>query len=207
MLVSKNTHRIDKITQKKPQLSSLERVIRKNKRIGMSRQMLQPASRVAPFLVQELSDVVTKQKAHMHIAAKKKGKSEEHEEIVREKKPTHSFGYRFNGTTRESYALPVAEPINTYELFYGGDKKRQIISSHYEQGKNSTPEKENDFIVLNPEQANNTIQRIIYGVLFGALSDISIEERERFSAWRQFNKHLRRLYEGGHYFSSITKSV
>ena len=55
--------------------------------------------------------------------------------------------------------------------------------------------------------AQQKIQKIIYAKLLGSLGDISVEDREMFTHWRKFNKTLRRLYEGGHYDTSITKTV
>ena len=108
---------------------------------------------------------------------------------------------------REAYALPRYESANIYNLHYGKDSAKPV-SHAYEEGKNSTPEKEDDSKAMNPAQASETVQRIIYGVLFGSRSDISAEERERFANWRQFNKALRRFYEGeAHYFSSTTKAI
>src|SRR3989344_571870 len=189
-----------RVIQKK-QLSTLERVIKRNRQ---SILLQQPISRVAPMLLKELSDVV---KQHKHIAAKKKVKNEE-PETPTIKKQASSLGYKFKGTIRETYVLPVYESLNTYELYYGKESRKHGQVHSYEEGKNSTPDKEDDAHTLNPEQASNTIQRIIYGVLFGARADISVEERERFANWRQFNKHLRRMYEGeAHYFSSTTKAI
>src|SRR3989344_2954007 len=192
---------MQKRTVRKKRLSTLERVIQRNRQ---SILLQQPISRVAPILLKELSDVV---KQHKQNAAKKKAKNEEPDTPIL-KKQAPSLGYQFKGTIRETYALPVYESVNTYELYYGKGNKKHIQANSYEEGKNSTPDKEEDAHTLNPEQASNTIQRIIYGVLFGSRADISVEERERFANWRQFHKHLRRMYEGeAHYFSSTTKAI
>lgn len=104
---------------------------------------------------------------------------------------------------------PVYTSVDIYELHYSCVAQKRISKEADADDQSSTP------IVIpsrpleeeNPEKMNQTIQHIINAKLFGTLSDISADEKEKFKNWREFNKHLRRLYEGAHYFTSITKFI
>ena len=100
--------------------------------------------------------------------------------------------------------------VNVYELHYGSVATARISKEEENESQSDTTtatKQEQQIEEESPERMNQTIQHIINAKLFGALSDISADEKERFRNWREFNKHLRRLYEGAHYFSSITKFV
>ncbi|HLC74472.1 MAG TPA: hypothetical protein VJH88_01300 [Candidatus Nanoarchaeia archaeon] len=195
----------------------LEHIVAKKPRSKRKRRFI-------PKLSHELTDVlmaeITRQSDLLRIvvnASRLKsgvaGRSlKTHSDKTEKKIPILSSGYKSRFTQKYIPLETFYKNANVYELHYGAydtiaKKSVAVVTDNYVEGKNKSIEQEDDATALNPEQANNTIQRIIYAKLFGALSDIGIEDRERFTQWRQFNKHLRRLYEGGHYDSSITKGI
>ena len=102
---------------------------------------------------------------------------------------------------------------NTYELHYGSETQRTFTtfakqeSYDTETHHKTHQENETEKGVLTAMDAQSKIQKIIYSKLLGSLGDISVEDREMFAHWRKFNKTLRRMYEGGFYDSSVTKTV
>jgi type II secretory ATPase GspE/PulE/Tfp pilus assembly ATPase PilB-like protein len=98
--------------------------------------------------------------------------------------------------------------VDVYELHYGDTPNQNRAQQDEEEieKKRSTNHKMEVKEESN-EKMKNTIQRIIYAKLTGGLSDVSIEDRERFKNWRQFHKYLRRMHEGAFYASSVTKSI
>ena len=132
-----------------------------------------------------------------------------------EKPPTKQrfFIYKIGISHDYARAETFYRGKDAYELHYGSETKRAFTTfakqeSYYTESQHKTlQENETEKGVLSSMDAQQKIQKIIYAKLLGSLGDISVEDREMFTHWRKFNKTLRRLYEGGHYDTSITKTV
>jgi len=124
--------------------------------------------------------------------------------------PSIAYGHQLR-QIRNLYArhFQSVTSVDIYELHYGGASPKRISTDEedYQSNPRITVKQDQPLEEENPEKMNQTIQHIINAKLFGALSDISADEKERFRNWREFHKHLRRLYEGAHYWTSITKFV
>lgn len=158
-----------------------------------------------------LSRMMKKPKTQKERKRKKTKSVDEHEDVEK-KRTVLSFGYALRNL-RDSYAQAAffsQQPrVDIYELHYGSALPARFVKEEedYQSDTVSMAREVQHIEEENPEKMNQTIQHIINAKLFGTLSDISAEEKEKFKNWREFNKHLRRFYEGAHYWSSITKFI
>ncbi len=157
---------------------------------------------------QELRDIIKQLQleslSHIVRAPLKKQKKQKKFKFKKEKKKKTAV------YTSHFYQVIVPlfyTPANIYELHYGSMSAKKREEQEYESEATRIERPHQHIAEESPEQMNQIIQRIISAKLSGTLSDLGAEEKEKFKNWREFNKHLRRLYEGANYWTSITKFV
>ena len=163
---------------------------------------------------EELTDVIRQlhqepSRIIKHASKKNKIQTKPRSKDKAKAAPSIAYGHKLRQIRNAQHLQSVYTGVDIYELHYGGASPKRISTDEedYQSNPRITVKQDQPLEEENPEKMNQTIQHIINAKLFGALSDISADEKERFRNWREFHKHLRRLYEGAHYWTSITKFV